>query len=135
LRQPAKSAAFRLETVMLLRHHFAIRANDGHYLRAPHAAKAGPTFFDRRFFMRRATVLSAAAGIAVSALVVASPARAGYYLIRWDNTGVCQVWSEGLSFKPLRWPSDYEIVSKPFPTFSTAMAAKEAMRQRGRCTW
>jgi hypothetical protein len=84
--------------------------------------------------MRRATALCAA-GIAIAALAVASPAQAGYYLIRWDNTGVCQVWSEGLSFKPPRWPSDYEIVSKPFPTFSTAMAAKEALRQRGRCTW
>ena len=85
--------------------------------------------------MRRATLLCAAASIAIAALAVASPAQAGYYLIRWDNTGVCQVWSEGLSFKPLRWPSDYEVVSKPFPAFSTAMAAKEVMRQRGRCTW
>jgi hypothetical protein len=120
---------------MLLQHHLPVHADDGHRLRTPHGAKAGTIFSNRRFFMRRATVLSAAAGIAISALVVASPAQAGYYLIRWDNTGVCQVWSEGLSFTPLRWPSDYEIVSKPFPTFSTAMAAKEALRQRGRCTW
>jgi len=85
--------------------------------------------------MRRVPALCAAAGIAVSALAVASPAQAGYYLIRWDNTGVCQVWSEDLSFKPMRWPSDYKVVSKPVPTFTTAMAMKEKLRQQGHCTW
>jgi hypothetical protein len=86
--------------------------------------------------MRRATLLcAAAAGIAVAVLAVASPAQAGYYLIRWDNTGVCQVWNDQWSMKPLRWPADFEIVSKPFPAFTEAMAAKDAMRQRGRCTW
>jgi hypothetical protein len=85
--------------------------------------------------MRRATAFCAAAGVIVSAIAVASPAQAGYYLIRWDNTGVCQVWSESLSFKPLRWPSDYKVVSKPLPTFSAAMDVKEKMRQRGRCNW
>jgi hypothetical protein len=94
-----------------------------------------PTIFRQEFFMRRATLLCAAASIAIAALAVASPAQAGYYLIRWDNTGVCQVWNEQWSMKPLRWPADYEIVSQPFPAFSTAIAAKEAMRQRGRCTW
>jgi hypothetical protein len=96
---------------------------------------AGATFSDRRFFMRRTNILCAAVGIVVSALAVASPAQAGYYLIRWDNTHVCQVWSEGLPLKPLRWPSDYEIVSKPLPTFSAAMDVKEKMRQKGNCTW
>jgi hypothetical protein len=85
--------------------------------------------------MRRATALCAAAGIAVSALAVASPAQAGYYLIRWDNTGVCQVWSESLQYKPWRWPSDYKVVSKPVETFTTAMAMKETLRQQGHCTW
>jgi hypothetical protein len=85
--------------------------------------------------MRRVTALCAAAGIAVAALAVASPAQAGYYLIRWDNTGVCQVWNEDLSFKPMRWPSDYKVVSKPTPTFTAAMAMKENLRQQGHCTW
>jgi hypothetical protein len=83
--------------------------------------------------MRRATALCAAAGIAVSILAVASPARAGYYLIRWNNTGVCQVWSEGLSFKPWRWPSDYKVVSRPVPTFAAALAAKDKLRPQDHC--
>ncbi|MGA7807841.1 hypothetical protein [Bradyrhizobium sp.] len=85
--------------------------------------------------MRRATALFAAAGFAVAALAVASPAQAGYYLIRWDNTGVCQVWSENFTMKPMRWPSDYKVVSKPVPTFTDAMAMKETMRQKGHCNW
>lgn len=85
--------------------------------------------------MRRVTSLCATAIIAVAALAVVSPAQAGYYLIRWDNTGVCQVWSESLSFKPMRWPSDYKVVSKPIPTLTAALEAKEMMRQHGRCTW
>ncbi len=85
--------------------------------------------------MRRATALCAAAGIAVSALAVAGPAQAGYYLIRWDNTGVCQVWSEDLSFKPWRWPSDYKVIGKPVPTFSAALAEKDKLRQQHHCTF
>ena len=84
--------------------------------------------------MRRATALCAAAGIAVSGLALASPAQAGYYVIRWDNTGVCQIWSEDLTSKPLQWPSDYKVISKPVPAFSIAFAEKEKLRQQGRCT-
>jgi len=85
--------------------------------------------------MRRITALCAAAGVAISAFAVATPAEAGYYLIHWNNTGVCQVWSKDWSAKPVRWPSDYKVVSKPVPTFTAAMAMKEQMRQHGRCTW
>ena len=83
--------------------------------------------------MRRATALCAAAGIAVSGLALTSPAQAGYYVIRWDNTGVCQIWSEDLTSKPLQWPSDYKVVSKPVPTLSAAMAVQDTMRQRRNC--
>ena len=50
--------------------------------------------------MRRITALCAASGIALAALVVAAPAEAGYYVIRWDNTGICQIWNEELQYKP-----------------------------------
>ena len=84
--------------------------------------------------MRRVTAVCAAAGIAVSGLAVASPAQAGYYLIRWDNTGICQIWNEDLNYKPMQWPSDYKIVSKPVPTLSSAMAVQEKMRMQRQCT-
>ena len=85
--------------------------------------------------MRPATALCAAAGIMVAAVAAVSPAQAGYYLLRWDNTGVCQVWNDTWTFKPWRWPSDYKVISKPVPTFTAAFAAKEKLRQQGRCTW
>ena len=84
--------------------------------------------------MRRVTVLYAAVGIAVSGLAVVSPAQAGYYVIRWDNTGICQIWNEDLRYKPVQWPSEYKVVGKPVPTFSAAMAAQERMRQQHHCT-
>jgi hypothetical protein len=84
--------------------------------------------------MRRATVICAAASMAVAGVAVTSPAQAGYYVIRWDNTGVCQIWNEDLTSKPVRWPSDYKVVSKPVPTFTAAAAAQEQMRQQRQCT-
>jgi hypothetical protein len=85
--------------------------------------------------MRRVTTLCATACIFVSALAGVSPAQAGYYLIRWDNTGVCQVWNESFQMKPPRWPSDYKVVSKPIESFTAALDAKEKLRQHGNCNW
>ena len=92
--------------------------------------------------MRRVTALCAAATIAVSNLVVAGaavarpmPQQSGYYVIRWDDTGVCQIWNTNLTMKPYHWPSDYKVVSKPVPTVTDALAVKEQLRQQGRCTW
>ena len=83
--------------------------------------------------MRRITALCAAAGIAAAALTVAAPARAGYYVIRWENTGICQIWNEDLKYKPWEWPSRYKVVSKPAPTFSDAMAVQLKMRAQHSC--
>ena len=80
--------------------------------------------------MRRAIALCTA----VASLAVVGPAQAGYYVIRWDNTGICQIWNDTLTFKPLRWPADYKIASKPVPTFSDAVAVQENLRHKGRCT-
>ncbi|MGB8399391.1 hypothetical protein [Bradyrhizobium sp.] len=82
--------------------------------------------------MRRAFALCAVTCIAVAA--AASPAAAGYYVIRWNNTGVCQIWNESLTFKPWQWPSQYKVVSRPAPTLSAAMTVQEKMRLRHRCT-
>ncbi len=84
--------------------------------------------------MHRITALSAAAAVALSAVAVVSPANAApYHLIRWDNTGVCQVWDQGWTVKPIRWPSDYEIVSKPVPTFTAALTVKDHLLKHGTC--
>ncbi|WP_139031517.1 hypothetical protein [Bradyrhizobium sp. ORS 375] len=67
-------------------------------------------------------------------LVVASPAQAGYYILRWDNTGICQVWSEALTFRPIQWPSRYQVISRSVPTFNDAVTLQVKLRRQGRCT-
>ncbi len=85
--------------------------------------------------MRFAALLCAAAGIAAATLpAAAAPARAGYYVIRWENTGICQIWNEELQYKPVQWPSTYKIVSKPVPTFAAASEIQLKMRAQHRCT-
>ena len=84
--------------------------------------------------MRRVTALCAASAIAASVVAVAAPAQAGYYVIRWDNTGICQIWNQDLTFQPLHWPSDYKVVGKPVPTFAAAAAIQEKMRASHHCT-
>ena len=84
--------------------------------------------------MRRITALAAAAAILASSAAFARPMPQGYYVIRWDNTGVCQIWNTELAEKPVRFLSDYKVVSKPVPTFTGAAAIQENMRVTRRCT-
>ena len=84
--------------------------------------------------MRRASALCAAICIAVAATAAVSPAQAGYYVIRWDNTGVCQIWNQELTIKPWEGISHYKVVSKPTPTLAASMAVQEKMRMQRRCT-
>ncbi len=86
--------------------------------------------------MRRFTAFAAAVAIAASSAAVARPMHheSGYYVIRWDNTGVCQIWNTELQQQPVRFLSDYKVVSKPVPTFTAAAAIQEDMRMSHRCT-
>jgi hypothetical protein len=52
-------------------------------------------------------------------------------LIRWDGTGICQVWDESIPTKP--FTSDYKTVSKPVATFGDALAVKDGMLKKGAC--
>jgi hypothetical protein len=85
--------------------------------------------------MRRITTLCAIAGIIASTAAIARPApQSGYYVIRWDNTGVCQIWNTEMKEQPVRFLSDFKVVSKPVPTFTEAAGLQEQMRQARRCT-
>jgi hypothetical protein len=125
--------AFRLATATLLPHRLPIRAITG-WRRLGTRRGVGIIFFLQEIIMRRVTAFCTAAGIAASSLAVVSPAQAGYYVIRWDNTGICQIWNEDLTSKPWQWPSTYKVVSKPIPTFTAAAAVQEKMRQERHCT-
>jgi hypothetical protein len=86
--------------------------------------------------MRRVTALCAALGMLASiAPAFARPhaLSSGYYLIRYDNTGACQIWNTNLTMKPLHWPSDYKVLSKPVATVTEALAIKQGLLQNGGC--
>ena len=81
--------------------------------------------------MRRLTALCAAAGIALSALAMVSPAQAAFHVIKWSGNGLCQVWDEGVPTKP--WPDDYWAVSRHVATYDGAVAVKAHLMKRGVC--
>ena len=81
--------------------------------------------------MLRLTALAATAGLALTALAATSPAEAAFHLIRWEGTGVCQIWDQSIPGKPI--PSTYKTISKPVPTFGDALAMKDGMLKKGAC--
>ncbi|UQD71283.1 hypothetical protein JEY40_36430 [Bradyrhizobium japonicum] len=83
--------------------------------------------------MRRISVLCAAAGLAVTAFVAASPAEASYHLIRWQDTGFCQIWDESIPTAP--WSSGYTRVGTTVPTFVDALVLKDHALRNGHCSW
>jgi hypothetical protein len=86
--------------------------------------------------MRRVIALCATAAIVASTAAVARPMpQQGYYVIRWDNTGVCQIWNTDLQQQPIHFLSDYKVVSKPVPTFTEAAAIQQQMRVSRSCTF
>ena len=83
--------------------------------------------------MRRISMLCAAAGLAADAFVAASPAEAGYHLVRWQDSGVCQIWDESIPTTP--WPAGYHRASATVPTFIDALAMKDTALKAGHCSW
>ena len=83
--------------------------------------------------MRRISMLCAAAGVAVTALAATSPAQAGFHVIRWHDTGFCQIWDNSIPTHP--WPANYSVVTHRLPTFGSALAVKDVMLHRGHCSF
>jgi len=82
--------------------------------------------------MRRLSLLSAAA-LTVTALAAATPAKADpYHLIRWTDTGFCQIWDMGIPTAP--WAASYVVVSQTLPTFGDALVVKGGMLASGACS-
>jgi len=82
--------------------------------------------------MRRLSLLSAAAVLTVTALSAATPAKADpYHLIRWSDTGFCQIWDMSIPTTP--WPHNYVVVSQDLPTFGDALVVKGGMLASGAC--
>ena len=83
--------------------------------------------------MLRISMLCATAAVAVTALAATTPAKANYNLIRWNDTGFCQIWDKSIPTAP--FPSNYSVVSHSVPTFLAALDVKDHMLHHGRCTF
>lgn len=88
----------------------------------------------RRVLALRSAVTVAATTIAASTVAVATPTQTqGYYVIRWNNTGICQIWTTGSQWKAVEWPSRYKVMSKPVPTFNDAVNIRLQLREKRSC--
>ena len=75
----------------------------------------------------------AVAAIAVSTIAASAPAKAApFHLIRWSDTGFCQIWDEGIPTQPL--PGNYTVVSTTLPTFFDALHVKNGMLWTRECS-
>ena len=66
--------------------------------------------------------------MAAPAMAARHAPEAGYYVIRWNDTGVCQIWSTYLQYRPAQVLSKYKVVSKLVPTFVAATNIQLNMR-------
>ena len=83
--------------------------------------------------MRRTFAICAAALIGLTALAATSPAQASFQLIRWSDTGFCQIWDESIPTTP--FPSNYTAVSLSLPTFVDALLFKDNLLRSGGCSF
>jgi hypothetical protein len=84
--------------------------------------------------MRHVFFLAALATIAVAAIAVTSPADAAYHLIRWQDSGFCQIWDENIPTVP--YPSNYTVIERSVaPTFGDALMLKDGMMRSGTCAF
>jgi hypothetical protein len=84
--------------------------------------------------MRRLSALCAAAGLAIAALAATSPANAAFHLIRWQDTGFCQIWDQSIPTAP--FPSNYTVlVNSATPTFLDALSMKDGLMRTGTCAF
>ena len=82
--------------------------------------------------MRRLSTLCAVAGITLAAFAATAPANAAYHLIRWQDTGFCQIWDENIPTTP--FPSNYTTIAGAVaPTFWDALVMKDGMLRAGTC--
>ena len=84
--------------------------------------------------MRRIFGFCAVAAIGCTALAASSPANAAYHLIRWQDTGFCQIWDQNIPTAP--YPGNYSvIVGSEVPTFVDALVFKDGMLRSGACAF
>ena len=83
--------------------------------------------------MRHLRTLAAAGFGAATAFAAIGPAEAApYHVIRYHDTGFCQVWDNGFPTTP--WPVSYAVMTHRQPTFERAVAVKGWLLSKHYCT-
>jgi hypothetical protein len=84
--------------------------------------------------MRRLPVLAAVAATAASAFAATSPAEASFHLIRWQDSGFCQIWDQSVPTVP--YPGNYIVmINSEVPTFGDALVLKDGLLRNGACSF
>jgi hypothetical protein len=84
--------------------------------------------------MHRLFALGAVAAIGFTMLAASSPAEAAFHLIRWQDSGFCQIWDESIPTAP--WPLNYSvIIGSEVPTFGDALVFKDGLLRNGTCSF
>jgi hypothetical protein len=84
--------------------------------------------------MRYLCLLAATAAIAVSAVAATSPAEASFHLIRWQDSGFCQIWDQSIPTAP--YPGNYTVIEgSVVPTFGDALVFKDGLLRSGTCSF
>ena len=83
--------------------------------------------------MRQILAICAVAGAGLTALAASSPAEASFHVIRWQDTGFCQIWDESILTVP--YPPNYTAVSLSLPTFYDALMFKNDLLRSGGCSF
>ena len=84
--------------------------------------------------MRRIFALAAFAAIGLGALATSSPAEASFHLIRWQDTGFCQIWDQSIPTAP--YPGNFTVlVGSEVPTFGDALVYKTGLLRNGTCSF
>jgi hypothetical protein len=82
--------------------------------------------------MRQLRVLSAATLLA-AAFAAASPAEAApYHVIKYADTGFCQIWDNGFPTTP--WPVHYTVMTHRQATLERAVAVKGWLLSKHYCS-
>ena len=83
--------------------------------------------------MRQLRVLCAATILAAAAFAAVTPAEAApFHVIRYSDTGFCQIWDNGFPIAP--WPAHYTVMTHQQPTYERAVAVKGYLLHRRYCS-
>ncbi len=83
--------------------------------------------------MHHIRTLAAAAFVAATAFAAASPAEAApFHVIKYADTGYCQVWDNGFPTTP--WPN-YTVMTHRQPTYERAVAVKGYLLNKHYCAF